>query len=102
MNVRNLMVNAIRHSAVEIFATMLSVDIKPEEVLLVEPETPDANDGMVSFIGLAGTWTGTASLTCSPALACRVCSQVLVTGAPDGNEGGPAAAAEMDDRIFGN
>ena len=66
MNVRNLMVNAIRHSAVEIFATMLSVDIKPEEMLLVEPETPDANDGVVSFIGLAGTWTGTGSLTCSP------------------------------------
>jgi CheY-specific phosphatase CheX len=65
MNVQDLIVNSIRHSVVEIFSTMLASEINPGEVV-VEPAAPEANDGVVSFIGIAGTWTGTGSITCSP------------------------------------
>jgi len=58
MNVSNLIVSSIRHAVAEVFTTMLGDDIEPGEVT-VEHAAPEANDDVVSFIGVAGTWTGT-------------------------------------------
>ena len=66
MNVSNLIVNSVRHSVVEVFATMLSADITADTVV-VEPSMAEPNNGVVSLIGLAGAWAGTGSITCSPA-----------------------------------
>lgn len=101
MNVQDLIVNSIRHSVVEIFSTMLASEIQPGEVV-VEPASPEANDGVVSFIGIAGTWTGTGSITCSPPLACRICSQMLLSEAPAVNEDVLDAVAELTNMIIGN
>jgi CheY-specific phosphatase CheX len=56
---------------------MLSGDIQFEGTSM-ERDAHDANDRVVSFIGLAGTWSGTGNLTCSPAAACRLCSEMLL------------------------
>lgn len=101
MNVQNLIMNSIRHSVVEVFTTMLGVDLQPDQVV-VEPATPEANDGVVSFIGVAGAWTGTGSLTCSPALACRICSRMLMTEATAVDEEVLDAVAELTNMIIGN
>ena len=52
---------------------MLGVELASGEVA-IEGTTPEPNDGVVSFIGIAGTWAGTGSLSCSPQMACRICS----------------------------
>ena len=77
MNLQNLIVDLIRQSTANVFSTMLGVELSRGEAF-VENGTPDANDGVVSFIGLAGRWVGTGSLSCSPALACRICSTMLM------------------------
>jgi chemotaxis protein CheX len=101
MNVQNLIVSSLRHSVVQVFSTMLTGDIEFEEMTL-ENATPEVTDRVVSFIGVAGTWTGTGSLTCSPAVACRVCSQMLMADCTSVTEEVLDAVAELTNMIIGN
>jgi chemotaxis protein CheX len=101
MNVQNLIVNSLRHAVVEVFSTMLSGEIEFEELTL-ENATPEFSDRVVSFIGVAGTWTGTGSVTCSPAGACRVCSQMLMADYTSVTEEVLDAVAELTNMIIGN
>src|SRR5579872_1342828 len=55
MNLRDFIVNSICQSVTQIFSTMLGVEIQTGEIS-VETGSPEANDGVVSLIGLAGTW----------------------------------------------
>jgi chemotaxis protein CheX len=101
MNLHDLLVSCISHASANVFTTMLGVEIRQGEVS-VESGSPDPNDGVVSLIGLAGTWTGAGSITCSPALACRICSQLLMTDSPSVNEDVLDAVAELTNMIIGS
>ena len=101
MNLRNLIVDSICRAVTGIFSTMLAVEIQGGEVS-IETGTPEANDGVVSFIGLAGTWVGTGSIRCSPALACRLCSQLLMTESSAVDEEVLDAVAEFTNMVVGN
>jgi chemotaxis protein CheX len=101
MNVQNLIVDSLRHSVMEVFSTMLTGSIEFEE-MTVENATPEVTDHVVSFIGIAGTWTGTGSLTCSPGAACRVCSQMLMADFDSVTEEVLDAVAELTNMIIGN
>jgi chemotaxis protein CheX len=100
MNLHDLLVSCISSASANVFTTMLGVDIRQGEVS-VESGSPDPNDGVVSLIGLAGTWTGAGSITCSPALACRICSQLLMTESTSVNEDVLDAVAELTNMIIG-
>jgi chemotaxis protein CheX len=80
---------------------MLGVEIVRGEVT-AEDGSQEANDGVVSFIGLAGDWTGAGSLNCSPTLACRVCSSMLMCEATAVNEEVLDAIAELTNMIIGS
>lgn len=101
MNVRNLIVSSLQHSVMEVFSTMLTGDIEFEGTS-VERDTPEANDLVVSFIGLAGTWIGTGTFTCSPVAACRLCSQMLMAEYSSVSEEVLDAIAEVTNMIIGN
>jgi chemotaxis protein CheX len=101
MNVETLITNSIRHAVMEVFSTMLVGEIEAGKVT-VEQGSPETNDGVVSFIGLAGTWTGTGSITCSPIAACRVAAQMLMAEYPSVNEEVLDAVAELTNMIIGN
>jgi chemotaxis protein CheX len=101
MNVQNLIVSSLRHSVMDVFSTMLTGTIDFEEMAL-ESITPEVTDRVVSFIGIAGTWTGTGSLTCAPNAACRVCSQMLMTDFDSVTEEVLDAVAELTNMIVGN
>jgi chemotaxis protein CheX len=101
MNVHNLMVDLIRQSTSNVFSTMLGVELSPGEAV-VENGTPEGNDGVVSFIGLAGAWVGTGSVSCSPALACRVCSLMLMMESTAVDEDVLDAVAELTNMIVGS
>jgi chemotaxis protein CheX len=101
MNLQPLIVSSINRSVLNVFSTMLGVELGAGEAS-VEHSTPDANDGVVSFIGVAGTWAGTGSVFCSPALACRVCSLMLMTEATSVDEDVLDAVAELTNMIVGN
>ena len=72
------------------------------EAATIESQTPEANDGVVSFIGLAGSWAGSGSLACSPAMACRICSQMLMTESQAVDDEVLDAVAELTNMIIGS
>lgn len=67
-------VDFITRSTRQVFSTMLDAEVEPGPVT-VEHGAPEACDGVVSFIGLAGAWAGAGSVACSPVMACRICSR---------------------------
>lgn len=81
---------------------MLGADIGTGEAS-TETTPPSANDGVVSFIGMAGAWTGTGSLACSAPMACRICSAMLMTDVASAvDEEVLDAMAELTNMIIGN
>ena len=54
MNVQDLIVECIRQAAANVFSTMLGVELG-EGAVSIEAAMPEPNDGVVSFIGLAGS-----------------------------------------------
>ena len=101
MNLQPIIVDSISQSVINVFSTMLGVELGGGESS-IEQSTPDANDGVVSLIGVAGAWTGMGSVSCSPTLACRVYSQMLMTEATSVNEEVLDAVAELTNMIIGN
>ena len=81
MNLHHTIVESLIRSAGDVFSTMLGSELASGEVT-IEATSAEPNDGVVSFIGIAGTWVGTGSLTCSPTVACRICAAMLMTEAP--------------------
>ncbi len=100
-NVHDLIVERIRHSASDVFSTMLGVDLPPGEANL-ENGTPAVNDGVLSLIGLAGAWVGTGCIACSPVVACRICSMMLMTEATAVDEEVLDAVAELTNMVIGS
>jgi chemotaxis protein CheX len=101
MNLPQLITESIRGSAANVFATMLGQDL-PQGAVSIEKGTPEPNDGVVSFIGIAGTWAGTGSISCTPALACRICSQMLMMDATAVDAEVLDAVAELTNMIIGS
>ncbi|HWC98214.1 MAG TPA: chemotaxis protein CheX [Candidatus Sulfopaludibacter sp.] len=101
MNLQEHIVESIRQSAASVFSTMLGVELGEGEFYL-ENGTPASNDGVVSFIGVAGSWAGTGSISCSPTLACRVCAQMLMTESTAVDEEVLDAVAELTNMVIGS
>ena len=101
MNLNEVIVNCITHASSNVFTTMLGVELRRGEVS-AQNGTPDSNDGVVSLIGLAGTWTGAGSISCSPAMACRIYSQMLMTESSAVDEDVLDAVAELTNMIIGS
>jgi chemotaxis protein CheX len=100
MKLNEIIVKSITESTLQVFTTMLGVDVTCSEAG-VEPSMQDGNEGVVSFIGVAGSWAGTGSVSCSPALACRICAQMLMCEAPAVNEEVLDTVAELTNMIIG-
>ena len=61
MNLNQIITDSIRTSAANVFSTMLGTELASANVVIEGP-TPHLNEGVVSFIGMAGTWGGTGRL----------------------------------------
>jgi chemotaxis protein CheX len=101
MNIEEWIIDSLRSSTAQVFSTMLGMDAG-QGTATIEHDTPEANDQVVSLIGLAGAWAGTGSLSCSPALACRLSAQMLMTEIEAVNEEVLDAMAELTNMIIGN
>ena len=100
MNLKETLVNSISQATGKVFSTMLGLEVKLTDTA-VEKGMPAATDGLVSFIGLAGTWAGTGSLTCSKELGCRICSQMLMTETSSIDEDVLDCVAEITNMVIG-
>ena len=75
MSLHEHILSSIHRATAHVFATMVGMEWNSATEGVVSGAESDA--GVVSFIGLAGAWAGTGSLTCSPELACRFASGML-------------------------
>ncbi len=101
MNLKENLINSISQATSQVFSTMLAMEIQMTESL-VEKALPEATDGLVSFIGLAGVWAGTGSLACSKNLGCRICSAMLMTETSSIDEDVLDAVAEITNMVIGS
>jgi chemotaxis protein CheX len=91
----------VRVATLEVFSTMLGVEIEagPERF---EDSPPAIADGVLSLVGMAGVWTGAGSISCSALFARRICSLLLMTEADAVNEEVLDAVGEVANMIIGN
>lgn len=100
-SLRNSVARAVTSATLEVFSTMMGAEIEQGEPY-TEAGKPGPMDGVVSFIGLAGSWIGTGSICCNEKMACRVCSSLLLTDAHGVNEEVLDAMAELTNMVIGN
>jgi chemotaxis protein CheX len=91
----------VHNSTAEVFSTMLGMNIELGTPR-VEQSAPTISDGVMALIGLAGSWTGSGTITCTSTFACRICAQMLMMEAPSVNEDVLDAVGELTNMIIGN
>jgi chemotaxis protein CheX len=101
MDLNSIIVQSVTQSTEQVFSTMLGVQIGQGQAA-VENGMPEATEGVVSFIGVAGSWAGTGSVCCSPAMACKICAAMLMCEAPAVNEEVLDTVAELTNMIIGS
>jgi chemotaxis protein CheX len=94
-------VATVRSTTVEVFSTMLGLDVTIGDPR-TEVNAPGPSDGVIAVIGLAGAWIGTGSLSCDASMACRMSSSMLGTEYTEVNEDVLDALSEIANMIFGN
>jgi chemotaxis protein CheX len=95
-------ISATVRSAVEgVFSAMLQL---PLEVLPSHEEAEEAEsfDGVVALVGIAGSWSGTGRIACSPHFACRLAGALLMQPYEAVDEEVLDAVAEVANMIIGN
>ncbi len=98
---QSAIVDAVRNSTEELFSTMLGLKVAMGEPFVEKtPQGPSA--GMVSMVGLAGTWIGTGSICCSGDFARRVAGAFLMSEFDSISDDVLDAMAECTNMIIGN
>ncbi len=95
------LVEYVRTAMDHVFQTMLSVDAVPQESR-VENSEPATFDGVMALVGIAGAWTGTGRLLCSPTLACTLAGNLLMSKYERVDEEVLDAIAEIGNMVVGN
>lgn len=95
-------VQAITAATHEVFSTMLGLEIEAGEVQWENAVAAAPSSGLVSLIGLAGSWSGTGSIASTGAFACRMASSLLMTSYEAVNEDVLDAVGEITNMIIGN
>jgi len=92
---------SIKAATHEVFSTMLNLVLTPGDVF-VEKADAAPTSGVVSIIGLAGTWVGSGSLSCSANFACKMASQFLMAEYEGVTDEVLDSVAEVTNMIIGN
>jgi chemotaxis protein CheX len=98
---REEIVNAIHAATAEVFSTMLGMEVQPADSHM-DRACPAVNDGIMSFVGIAGPWMGNGVISCTANFACRVCATFLMTEASAVNEEVLDAVGEIANMVIGN
>jgi len=86
-------------AAQEVFASMLGSELTR---LDDDADRVSPFDGVVSFVGLTGEYTGTGFIICDSPIACDIASRFLMTPFEGANEDVLDAVGEVTNMIIGN
>lgn len=95
------MVAMVHQAATEVFTTMLGMEPEPSDAYTNHAASLNSN-GVVSLVGLAGTWVGTGSISCSAHCACQMAGQLMMSEYDSVNDEVLDAVAEVTNMIIGN
>ena len=99
---KNTLASFLFNAAEETFTTMLGLQITHGALSAGNPETAEVSDRVVALIGVAGYYNGTGIINCSPELACKLSSQMLMTDFQIIDSKVLDAISEISNLIFGN
>ena len=68
----------VKVSTQDVLSTMVGMEVSAGDSYL-ERAPVNPTEGVVALIGLAGSWVGTGSISCSASFACRISAQMLMT-----------------------
>lgn len=92
--------DAIQAATSEVFETMLGANITPDSTPYELVDT-----GVVSFVGLTGSWSGTGTVSCSPEMARLIAIRMLMLEPHEAlavDDDVLDAVAELTNMVVGN
>lgn len=95
------MIRRIHAATEEVFNTMLGLQIETGEPRQGDDE-PNHFDGVVSLVGIGGSWTGSGRIYCGPKFACELAGALLASEYTAVDEDVLDAIAEITNMIIGN
>lgn len=104
------LVEAIKSTTREVCSTMLMMEAEPVFVRSAPPlrnselraDRGGLVDGVLGIIGIAGTWVGTGLILCSPHLACKASSAMMMSEHSTVDGAVLDAMGEIANMIIGN
>lgn len=97
----NRLAEIVREATDQVFSTMLGMSVEAGEAFMETSGTGPFH-GVIALVGLAGQWTGSGRISCTPQFACRVCAGLLMSEYEAVNEEVLDAVAEVSNMIIGN
>ncbi len=91
----------VHESTTEVFQTMLAMDVSVADQFVEQPGK-GLSMGVIGIIGLVGEWTGTAVVSCSSPLACKIGTTLFMQEYTSVTDEVLDAVAEMTNMIIGN
>jgi chemotaxis protein CheX len=98
---RQDIIEALRSATSLVFSTMMDLQVRTGSPY-VETASPSTTEGVMAFVGLAGSWVGSGVISCSSDIACRLSSLFLMTETSEVNEDVLDAVGEIANMVFGN
>lgn len=95
-------VAAIKTATLDVFTTMLNLEVEAGQMLTEKAVAAAPASGVVSLVGLAGSWSGTGSIACTGAFACKMASSFLLAEYDAMNDDVLDAVGEISNMIVGN
>ncbi len=95
------LVGMVSNATNNVFATMLGLKVSAADAYLSDSATI-SNNGVVSFIGLAGPLAGTGSISCTARCACHIASCLMMSEFPAVDDDVLDSVAEVTNMIIGN
>jgi chemotaxis protein CheX len=93
---------AVSSAARDVFGTMLNLPLEIDPSVMRKDIEPDPFHGVLALVGVAGPWTGTGHISCTPQFAQKLAGALLMTEYDSVNEDVLDAVAEVANMIFGN
>jgi chemotaxis protein CheX len=93
--------HAMSHAAVEVFSTMLEIDVAAGEATISKFE-PEYHSNVVALLGLTGDWSGSGQISVDPEFACLIATRMLMAEYDTVNEDVLDAIAEIANMVIGN
>lgn len=91
----------IREATQSVFSMMLGLELEPCDSF-VEDDPPGPSEGVLALIGLAGTWAGSGTFSCSADMARKLSSALLMSEYASINDEVLDAIGEVTNMVLGN